>query len=474
MSKIYLSGPMTGLPDLNFPAFNAESARLRGLGFDVVNPAELNPDGASWGECMRKDIVALMGCGIVATLPGWEHSKGARLEVLIGERLEMAVVKAQDLVHPPAILSAGKADVQPVTFQARVQPWLMECFGPMIAGDREERNHRFLEEALELVQACGATANEVHQLVDYVYGRPVGEPEQEVGGVMVTLAALCLANDLDMHQSAETELARIWTKIEQIRAKQAAKPSMSPLPGVYHDRAPVQSDQEPVKSALDHAGFLADAADQVLVNYQAYSLAQMAESEGGDDGDQEREDAINSARDDLHEGLSRLRGAVNDLRRRANSAAAHLGAAPVRAMKLPEHRGSDLKSPVYGFARGWNTALDAVSQLNAQPTRPQEQHEEQVGKNQGLPDGLSWDQAPANAVALIGGKIDDLHPERKLFVWVPELDQQTMGVLAVSFDHRPAGSPQGAALDSPNSQWVVLAKRPDGQLKTQAASTHQQ
>ncbi|MBX8528501.1 DUF4406 domain-containing protein [Pseudomonas cichorii] len=109
MSKIYLSGPMTGLPDLNFPAFNAESARLRGLGFDVANPAELNPEGASWGDCMRKDIVALMSCDTVATLPGWEHSKGARLEVLIGERLEMTVVKAQDLVPPPAILSVGQA-----------------------------------------------------------------------------------------------------------------------------------------------------------------------------------------------------------------------------------------------------------------------------------------------------------------------------------------------------------------------------
>lgn len=77
-----------------------------------------------------------------------------------------------------------------------------------------------------------------------------------------------------------------------------------------------------------------------------------------------------------------------------------------------------------------------------------------------LPAGLSWDQAPANAVALIGGKIDEQHPERKLFVWVPALDQQATGVLAAPFDHRPAGSPQSAALGSPYSQWVVLAKRP--------------
>jgi hypothetical protein len=115
-------------------------------------------------------------------------------------------------------------------FQSRVQPWLLACFGAEIAADKVERNHRFLEEALELVQATGCTQSEAHQLVDYVFGRSVGEPAQEVGGVMVTLAALCLAHDLDMHADAETELARIWTKVEAIRAKQAAKPKHSPLP----------------------------------------------------------------------------------------------------------------------------------------------------------------------------------------------------------------------------------------------------
>ncbi|WP_241212048.1 hypothetical protein [Sphingomonas sp. ABOLF] len=117
------------------------------------------------------------------------------------------------------------------SFQARVQPWLLACFGETIAADREERNHRFLEEALELVQATGCTASEAHQLVDYVFGRPVGDPPQEVGGVMVTLAALCLAHGMDLHEAAEVELARIWTKVEAIRAKQAAKPKHSPLPG---------------------------------------------------------------------------------------------------------------------------------------------------------------------------------------------------------------------------------------------------
>ncbi|NVZ50238.1 DUF4406 domain-containing protein [Pseudomonas sp. B6002] len=98
MKRIYLSGPMTGLPDLNFAAFHAMTTNLRADGHTVTNPAEINPDGGTWNDCMRRDIVALMECNTVATLPGWEHSKGARLEVLIAERLGMTVVNADDLV----------------------------------------------------------------------------------------------------------------------------------------------------------------------------------------------------------------------------------------------------------------------------------------------------------------------------------------------------------------------------------------
>lgn len=136
---------------------------------------------------------------------------------------------------PPATPATEAAP----TFQARVKPWLLECFGEAIAGDREERNHRFLEEALELVQACGCTASEAHQLVDYTFGRPVGEKSQEVGGVMVTLAALCLAQDLDMHAEGEIELARISVPelVARIRAKHEAKPKHSPLPAAASEAA---------------------------------------------------------------------------------------------------------------------------------------------------------------------------------------------------------------------------------------------
>ncbi len=116
-------------------------------------------------------------------------------------------------------------------FQERVRPWLKACFGVEIMNDKVERNHRFLEEALELTQAGGCTADDAHKLVDYVYGRPKGRIKQEVGGVMVTLAALCLAHKINLHDLAEMELQRVWTKVDVIRAKHDRKPTGTPLPG---------------------------------------------------------------------------------------------------------------------------------------------------------------------------------------------------------------------------------------------------
>lgn len=101
MKRIYISGPMTGLPELNFPAFRAEAARLRALGFEVVNPAEINPDTAmSWHECMRADIRALCDCDTVATLPGWMASNGAHLEVHLAHRLGMRICEAREITEP--------------------------------------------------------------------------------------------------------------------------------------------------------------------------------------------------------------------------------------------------------------------------------------------------------------------------------------------------------------------------------------
>lgn len=116
------------------------------------------------------------------------------------------------------------------SYQRRVERWLDACFPPAVRSDRAERTHRFLEEALELAQANGCSRDDALALVEYVFGRPVGRPDQEVGGVMVTLASLCSASEINMDDAGERELERNWDRIETIRAKQQAKPHGSPLP----------------------------------------------------------------------------------------------------------------------------------------------------------------------------------------------------------------------------------------------------
>ena len=116
------------------------------------------------------------------------------------------------------------------SYQRRVEEWLNACFPPSVRYDRAERTHRFLEEALELAQANGCSRDDAVALVDYVFGRPPGKPTQEVGGVMVTLAGLCSASDINMDLAGDGELERNWDRIDLIRAKQRSKPHGSPLP----------------------------------------------------------------------------------------------------------------------------------------------------------------------------------------------------------------------------------------------------
>jgi hypothetical protein len=102
----YLAGPMTGYPQFNYPLFDKVAALLREQGYAVISPAELDgdtmrkialasPDGSliafegasghTWGDVLARDvkIVADTVEGIIF-LPGWDKSRGARLEAMVG------------------------------------------------------------------------------------------------------------------------------------------------------------------------------------------------------------------------------------------------------------------------------------------------------------------------------------------------------------------------------------------------------
>jgi hypothetical protein len=107
--------------------------------------------------------------------------------------------------------------------QVKVLAWAVAAFGE-VAKDPKERAKRFIEEAIELTQAMGVYEDEVLRIVRYVYDRPVGETFQEVGGVSLTLLALCESIGMAADDAEWWELNRVLKlKIDALRAKQNAK-----------------------------------------------------------------------------------------------------------------------------------------------------------------------------------------------------------------------------------------------------------
>lgn len=110
--RIYLAGPMTGIPQMNFPAFDAAAKDLRARGYDVVSPAELDdPEdrtaalasedgdinkmgpGRSWGFFLARDvkIIADEGIEAIVCLSDWYESRGARLETFVARLCDIPI-----------------------------------------------------------------------------------------------------------------------------------------------------------------------------------------------------------------------------------------------------------------------------------------------------------------------------------------------------------------------------------------------
>lgn len=105
--RLYLAGPMSSIPEHNFPAFRAAADDLRARGHDVQSPAEMDeaegfdPNSADvesgsveWAAFLARDVALVADSAIeaLAVLPGWEDSRGAVLEVHVARELGKPVL----------------------------------------------------------------------------------------------------------------------------------------------------------------------------------------------------------------------------------------------------------------------------------------------------------------------------------------------------------------------------------------------
>lgn len=96
----YISGPMRGFPDFNFPVFMEADEKLQSWEWNTINPAALDQSEGemkSFEEYMRRDIRDLLDCcDSIVMLPGWEHSQGARTELLVADSLSLELYELGD------------------------------------------------------------------------------------------------------------------------------------------------------------------------------------------------------------------------------------------------------------------------------------------------------------------------------------------------------------------------------------------
>lgn len=106
---VYLAGPMRGYDLYNFPAFDRCAENLRGMGYKVISPAELDRQAGfsehaeftpeelvpMMREFMRRDLNAIIDqCSAIALMPGWQKSSGVKVELSLAHVLGLQVLDA--------------------------------------------------------------------------------------------------------------------------------------------------------------------------------------------------------------------------------------------------------------------------------------------------------------------------------------------------------------------------------------------
>lgn len=96
--KVYIAGPMTGLPHFNRPAFQQAAINLSFEKHVPLNPAIL-PDGLTEADYMAIGLTMLQRAEAIYLLTGWQFSAGARAEHALALKLGLEVIEQRERSH---------------------------------------------------------------------------------------------------------------------------------------------------------------------------------------------------------------------------------------------------------------------------------------------------------------------------------------------------------------------------------------
>jgi hypothetical protein len=205
---VYISGPMTGYPDANYPAFHEAERHLRSIGCRVLNPAR-HFDGSlglTRETYMRKDVEELLKATMLYMLEGWEESEGASLEHEIAKELGLAIVYQEPVVVNPACYPSmyGANRGVPSLTVGGVPPMDHDEFYNTYMAPPEPQPETTLQEAQRLIHG-DRNLQYGHPLDDFgrtgrIIGAILGIPDvaaEKVGLILDAVKTSRAVNELD-------------------------------------------------------------------------------------------------------------------------------------------------------------------------------------------------------------------------------------------------------------------------------------